>query len=72
MSHPRDNELIQIGTLCIWTRPSHRVNPKVVKVKIVDYGAQSSQGGQFLNYYVEIVGESGKYAAYHGDLQVIK
>jgi hypothetical protein len=66
--HPKDNEIYQIGTKVIWTRPSHKVSPKVVKAVIVDYGFQKDGKG-FLNYYVRIEGEKGNYAAYHSDLE---
>lgn len=72
MPHPKDNELIPIGTKCIWTRPSHRVQPKVVEAVIRKHCFQF-QGKGFLNYEVEIQGESGKkFAAFHDDLKVIE
>lgn len=69
--HPKPSEIYPIGTTCIWTRPSHKVKPKVVRCKIVDYGFQSPTGGGFLNYVVEIEGVEGKFAAYHSDLEVV-
>lgn len=72
MSHPKDDQLIPKGTKCIWTRPSHRVNPKVVKATIVKHCFQF-HGKGFLNYEVEIENMPGKkFAAYHGDLKVIE
>jgi hypothetical protein len=71
MSHPKDNQLIPKGTVCIWTRPSHRiVKDKVVKVKVVDYGFASPNGTGFLNYYVQVLGDTGTFAAYHDDLKI--
>jgi hypothetical protein len=69
--HPKESEIYPKGTTCTWTRPSHKVIPKVVRCKIIDYGFQSPAGGGFLNYIVEIEGQTGTYAAYHGDLKPV-
>jgi hypothetical protein len=71
MRHPADYKLHPKGSKAIWTRPSHRIQPKVVEVTIIDHSFQSFGRG-FLNYNVEIKGEPGKlYAAYHDDLKLI-
>lgn len=71
MPHPSDDSLIPIGTEVIWTRPSFRVHPKVVKAKIVNHKFLMD-GKNFLNYEVEMEREPGKiYPAYHDDLKIV-
>jgi hypothetical protein len=71
MPHPKDNELYPVGSKAIWTRPSHRVKPKVVEVVIKKHSFRFDGAG-FLNYEVEIIGQPGDYfAAYHDDLDIV-
>lgn len=69
--HPKDNELHPVNIRAIWTRPSHRVKPKVVEVIIKNHCFRF-EGKHFQNYEVEMISEPGNlYAAYHEDLKPI-
>jgi hypothetical protein len=67
MAHPKDNELIPIGTGVLWTKP--RTKQQVI-AKIADHCFQF-EGKGFLNYEVEVSGITGRFAAYHDDLEIL-
>lgn len=66
MAHPKDNELIPIGTTVTWTKP--RSKEKVTAI-IINHCFQF-QGRGFLNYEVELPGIRGRFAAYHDDIKL--
>jgi hypothetical protein len=67
MPHPKDNELIPIGTTVLWTKPQSK--QKII-AKIASHAFQF-QGRGFLNYEVEVAGIKGRFAAYHDDLEIL-
>jgi hypothetical protein len=71
--HPKDSELIPKGTKIIWTRPSHRIKPKVVRAIVREHDFRFN-GQDFQNYRVEIIGgvPGELFVAYHSDLVIEK
>jgi hypothetical protein len=67
MPHPKDSELLPIGSRVIWTRPSHRLKPseKVVEAVVVGH---FKMNGNFLHY--EVLYDGKTYAGYHDDLKL--
>lgn len=67
MSHPKDSELIPIGSKVAIIRGFN-----FGKTAVITKHAFQKDGRNFLNYEAEIDGREGTYALYHDDLEPIE
>lgn len=64
MPHPRDNELLPIGTRVF--------RPKTGQYGVIRKYNFQYQGTNFLNYEVEIEGKKGLYCCLHDEIEMVK
>lgn len=65
MSHPKDNELIPIGTTVVIT---HGISKG--KKAIITHQDFLKDGKNFLNYRGTIEGRKGYFALYHHEIEI--